>query len=335
MNDQNIKKFHHQVPRSYLARFSSNRKQLCCFNFKNGKSFTSNVNRLGGERFFYRVEEKFSSDPNPFHIEDKLGQLEGSYPALFDRLISKPQINDQDRESLSRFLALQFVRTRPHREMLRKSTEELVEEFRSTGQDILPKYGFTGMELADTIESLGVQKFSDAASIETLVNNPFFDCIVQHWASYSFVVGKAPNPYDVWTSDNPIVLAFDVFRANGATGLLSPFILILFPLDHQHFLFVSSEPLGPDSVRRGLLDLPQVLVDHYNVAQAATCYRQVYWNIEDDMPIAKLERLQEHLADPTPMYWGKEKNTGFPVFARDLFSCLDAAVKGLPQLENS
>jgi hypothetical protein len=108
-------KLHHQVPRFYLARFTSDGRVTV--RRRDGLTFDANPVRVAAEVGFYDVPD--GAGGKSTEVEGMLASVEGATHAAMgaiDRSGVAPSAGSDDRATLALFLALQMTRTTEHRE---------------------------------------------------------------------------------------------------------------------------------------------------------------------------------------------------------------------------
>jgi hypothetical protein len=105
-------KRHHFVPQGYLKAWADGKDQVAVRNRGTDDWYPSNIKNVALESDLY-TSYGLGGEPDDF-LEKLLGdQIDGPAPALLSRLAEEklPRRNSEDRISLSRFLAMQLVRT--------------------------------------------------------------------------------------------------------------------------------------------------------------------------------------------------------------------------------
>ncbi len=108
------KRRHHTVPRFYLQRFANPKGRLVAYHREREQTMGMSVNDAGVEARFYVIEDE-AGQPSEA-VEEALATLEGAAKGAMDRVFPDAfPPDDNDREVLAAFLALQSVRTREFR----------------------------------------------------------------------------------------------------------------------------------------------------------------------------------------------------------------------------
>lgn len=126
-------KLHHYVPRFYLMYFCDPADRLWVWDKMSRKVYQSSPNGVAAQTHFYRVPEFIGSDVDPLFLEKDLSTLEADAAPILDRCVSSLasstalapiQISNDDRWTLSSFLAVQFLRTAEQRDILALFAEQ-------------------------------------------------------------------------------------------------------------------------------------------------------------------------------------------------------------------
>jgi hypothetical protein len=118
---------HHYVPRFYLERFTDAEGRLWAWDKVRNVSFPTAPLRVAAETHFYRQDDLAEAGHDPLTLEKQLADNEGEVANItgqwIDWLIDIPQgekipVPQINREIVSLFLCLQYLRTRDTREIL-------------------------------------------------------------------------------------------------------------------------------------------------------------------------------------------------------------------------
>src|SRR5215510_15069445 len=125
----NRKKKQHFVPQLHLTRFTYDGELLHVFDKFTCKSFIQNKRDVAHENAFYNIPVELINSELGKHgvypqvIEDLLSGLEGRYQKALLRLLDTPRggiIDDSVKGEMCYFLALQILRTRDTRNLVRE-----------------------------------------------------------------------------------------------------------------------------------------------------------------------------------------------------------------------
>ena len=124
-------KLEHYVPQFYLKRFSRERKKehyVYCYSKKDSRIFTVNIKNIGGENYFYELEDDDSQI-----IEKILANIEGKFSYVTKKIIRKKDldiISVNERVILAMLIVLQEIRTREQRERIRSIPQKILDHFK-------------------------------------------------------------------------------------------------------------------------------------------------------------------------------------------------------------
>lgn len=240
----------HYVPRMYLNHFScfDKRGQLYVFDKLTRRSFTSSVNNIAAERYFYDLppvdskELHFKDDPQI--VEKVFSELEGVISRVLNKLISNyymiprkkfPEINlfsSEERGNLVVYLVLQLLRTPKARKILVEFQEMLMTAYlktqTKTGQ-------LRGLRVQMKEE---VQPFRHA---EFLFTKGTVDKLCFILVKYIWCIAYRTSEELIYTSDNPVVAYNYITQHIKMSGYGCPGIEVLFPLNPD-LLLILREP---------------------------------------------------------------------------------------------
>ncbi|MCJ8346184.1 DUF4238 domain-containing protein [bacterium] len=182
----------HYVPQFLLRHFSENNKRVWVFDKREQRVFCSNVKNVGAENRFY----DFQLNGEDLGMEDALARYESLSSSIIQKIISSESIADisnSDRQILSGFVAIQFLRTRRSRD----SYLELASELEKRTQEIIKgNYGI--IDKFDVTE-----EDAKISQIQSLLD---FDNLVPLISSKSWLLQKSPPSNPFWLSDHPVVM---------------------------------------------------------------------------------------------------------------------------------
>jgi hypothetical protein len=126
-------KLHHYVPQFYLRRFTDASGRLWLWNRDQDRVFRSRPAGVAAEKHFYRLTELVEHGHDPLTMEKQFSDLEGQVAPITDQWLDwlrqmEPGDNilipDVNRELVSLYIALQFLRTADSREILAAFAKE-------------------------------------------------------------------------------------------------------------------------------------------------------------------------------------------------------------------
>ena len=131
-------KLHHYVPQFYLNRFTDASGRLWLWDRDLDRSFCSRPNSIAVEKHFYYLTELVEHGLDPLTMEKQFSDLEGKVALITGQWLgwvrqmdpdSKIEVPDINRELVSLYIGLQFLRTADTREIL----AAFIEEFENLG----------------------------------------------------------------------------------------------------------------------------------------------------------------------------------------------------------
>jgi Protein of unknown function (DUF4238) len=126
-------KLHHYVPQFYLRRFTDASGRLWLWDRNQDCTFATRPNSVAAENNFYHLTELIKHGYDPLTMEKQFSDLEGQVALITDQWLGwlqqvepeeKIEIPDVNRENVSLYIALQFLRTADSREILAAFVEE-------------------------------------------------------------------------------------------------------------------------------------------------------------------------------------------------------------------
>lgn len=179
----------HFVPQHYLRGFSKlNGKKhfLYTYNKKSGEKFPANIKNIGHENYFYDTSEDQE-------IEKRLSKLEAEFNIVLKNIIKikdLKKLSNQDKEILSKFIALQFLRTNESRIMLEQTSKTLIDE-------IIKK--IPGLDNLDVKIDKNESRDNHVALMFDLADE-IYKIILDEMA-WKLCINNTETPF--WTSDHP------------------------------------------------------------------------------------------------------------------------------------
>lgn len=216
-------KIQHYVPRFYLKNFAFQRDKeyrFYCFDKSDLRHFPVNIRNIGCEKFFYegKAEKQI--------LEKALSNLEKDFNKVYKKLAESRSLfslNWKEKEKIASFVAVQDLRTREFREILRSLGKEMK---RVLGAKPLSKDFEEQLKTIDTEEtarSIHVNIVTDTLSGKTGMTKIILSMKWMLFENYT----KIP----LWTSDQPINRFNPINNPLGNLGLKSRGIQIFFPLN--------------------------------------------------------------------------------------------------------
>ncbi|MCM3099878.1 DUF4238 domain-containing protein [Priestia megaterium] len=259
------KKQQHFVPYFYLLNFANSKNQVVCYDKIKSQIYTNNAISVAKKNYFYDVSKelhekydlhKLGFDPQDEQmLEDKFSVMEMEWSATLKTIMDELEAVDNLEgfdfrgsmdnrlvESMSRFLALQSLRTPSYRDLSKTFFETVVEtsgkhgEFFKAAKDMEPEVSFLLY-----IQTGAVERIS-----EMLLDN-------FNWHIVGHRVTDVPSfvPHAFPTSDNPFI-HIEHCNEKGVNSLsdvslelgipLSPDYLLL--LRDKRYPYQSSDEIG-------------------------------------------------------------------------------------------
>jgi Protein of unknown function (DUF4238) len=131
----NAPKLHHYVPQFYLRRFTDASGQLWLWDRDGDRVFRTRLNRVAAENNFYWHEELAALGHDPLVMEKQFSELEGEVALITGQWLDwlrvmkpmeKVEVPNINRELVSLYIALQFLRTADARDILAAFAEQKV-----------------------------------------------------------------------------------------------------------------------------------------------------------------------------------------------------------------
>lgn len=226
----------HYVPKVLLKNFSSKDSFIWAYDKdakkKDWKAIKQRpINRVASENYFYDQIE----NNKEFSFEYELSKIEREIAPIIEKLVTNKNINvitNIEREKVSYFVAVQFLRTKWRLKMIKEQTLDF-------NQKIKEAFG-TNEEQLDS-KSLWFSLFEASREFSVSINNKVW------------FLGESKNLF--YISDNPVVLQNTINNGSirGALGLDSYGIEIYLPLTDSLILCMFCEKLLEN--KHGILNL--------------------------------------------------------------------------------
>jgi len=198
----------HYVPQLLLRGFATpKRKQVYVFDKQTEKVFRSSVRNLACERGFYDLDD----DGDPERLDRWLRQLEEQTAPIIRSLRSQravSQLHRIERQWIAAFIAVQYVRTRHHREFRGDLNRQMAEALREMGADPNKVENFRELTEAEVRHS----------SIEGMPGLAF--TLLPHLMDKAWILLSAVPGNAFWVGDHPVVLANNINPGDGIRGTL-------------------------------------------------------------------------------------------------------------------
>lgn len=265
-------KLHHYVPRFYLQNFCDGSHGFWVWDKCSRQVYRSAPQGVAAQKHFYRVPEFIGTEVDPLFLERDLSSLEGDaasilrewIPSLSDmQPMDRLELSDDARRAFSIFVAVQFLRTADHRDILALFAEE-TEEYKN------------GVSKEERV-NLHAQMLCSGGLVETISDRVFKSIWI-------FAKNTTGTPF--WTSDNPVCFKTKDNRMwLKGPGVLSEGSYVVFPLTPS-FILYCKEPSYWAAVARLDCRLSPVTLDddmikHENAGQVFMATRHLIASVND------------------------------------------------------
>lgn len=265
-------KLHHYVPRFYLRYFCDSSDRLWVWDKMSRKVYQTSPNGVAAQTHFYRVPEFIGSEVDPLFLEKGLSALEGDAAAILDQCVEqlassaafeRIEMSDDDRWTLSSFLAVQFLRTAEQRDIL-----SLFVEQSGSYKDVISD---------DEKINLHAQMLCSGGLVES-IGDRIFESI--------WIYARNQTGTPLWTSDNPVAFKTgDNRRWLKGPGILSSGSYVVFPLTPEYVLYCK-EPKHWSAIQKldstlSPVALTDEMVQHENSGQIFMATRHVIASVEE------------------------------------------------------
>jgi Protein of unknown function (DUF4238) len=259
-------KLHHYVPRFYLKYFCDQSDRFWVWDKNSGKVFCTSPNKVAASTHFYRVPQFIGTEVDPLFLEKDLASLEAKTSqilqicnVLLDTMepLQYLKMDDEERWTLSSFIAVQFLRTAEQRDILAL---------------FALKNGFyqDGLSQEEKI-NLHAQMLCSGGLVENIAQR-VFDSI------WIYARNRTITPF--WTSDNPVAFKTGDNRMwLKGPGIFSSGSYVVFPITPFYVLYCK-EPkywatLSELDSCLSPVELTDEMVQHENAGQVFMATRHV------------------------------------------------------------
>jgi len=262
-------KLHHFVPRFYLDRFADSAGGFWVWDRVRDAVFKGSAATVAVGTQFYRHEELESHGHDPLTMEKQLSQLEGDVAAITGRWleqIAQAAIGDRigdpaaERDTVSLFLALQYLRTADSRDILSAIASDGRNEL--SPQDLR------------------------AAHLDLLWDENVFQALADRFASMTWMYPRNSSSRPLVTSDNPVLFRTQDNRQWVKLGVMSEGTYLNYPLSPTVTLYAYPRegkwaPVQKFDGQISPVDLDDGMVLGDNQGQVFMSGRQVYSSTND------------------------------------------------------
>jgi hypothetical protein len=260
-------KLHHYVPRFYLERFTDAEGRLWTWDKTRDVSFLTSPSSVAAETHFYRQDDLAEAGHDLLTLEKQLADIEGEVSKItgqwIDWLSEIPQgetiqIPQVNREIVSLFLCLQYLRTLDAREIL-----IALANFGRPLSAVEKRYLHTTL----------------------LWDEATFRRVTDHFHNSTWIFGRNETPTPFVTSDNPITFRTPDNRQWVRAGVLGKGIYAAYPLSPAFILFCHDREHWKALEKYDCSVSPVVfteeMVEDENTGQVFMASRFVFSNVND------------------------------------------------------
>jgi hypothetical protein len=270
------KKNQHQVPKSYLRRFTDDGNHLYAFDKQKLRSFRSHVDKIACQRHFYDLTSKHIKEKiDPQYIENEaLQDIDCKLGKLIEDIIGKADkripLEINEKNDFSQHVVFQMLRTQATREFIKQyEEEEFTEKYRKCpeykGQNITVKLNKEFIAVKHIKIMFDPDLMTKAATI--ILNS-------------IWIIGINRTSNLFYTSDNPVVIKRHVdFPGLMIVALDDPSMETAYPLSPKHILLIRERSHFIESAHLDCKSLDFNVpgnIDNYNELQVSQSHRQVY-----------------------------------------------------------
>lgn len=265
MNDP---KFHHYVPRFYLARFVDANGALWVYDKSEDRVFHSSPVRIAGENRFYDIPDTPTPEDRLF-FEKQFAEIESDAAPIIDSWLAPIQqgkaikISGIERDVMSLFLTLQLVRT--------AEAKEQIIQFNQALNRLFPDEDFDA---------------SSFVHFRLLADAEFLNEMADSIANYIWIFANNFSGAGFYASDHPVLVhSMDGNHWRLGSSALEQNVYLVLPLSPQTVLYCF-EPTDREEMRRhdgsvsGVEFTPDK-VKHENSGQVGMSRRFIFSNTSD------------------------------------------------------
>jgi hypothetical protein len=282
----------HFVPQSYLRRFSKDKKQIRVYDKILKKSFSDGIRNVAQESHFYKIPDEMIPAGINFSDEDKLvfekvlQNFEGELNQLIEKIFFLPpgiEIPKKIRESLSILIAVQLLRTRSYRKLVKEASEKFVQ---ALARDLTKKnFGEKALKYTPKVKASKNNAF--ALHSQLIFDFDNLAKMAEVFYNHIWQIGYNKTTKLFYTSDNPVVMHTPLRSMFRGVGIKSPGIEIAYPLSSRYILIlVDSRVYATLKFADGKGSILEAEnVEYYNSLQVIHSDRQIFCEEADfDLP---------------------------------------------------
>jgi hypothetical protein len=286
----------HYVPQFYLRNFANNKKQVGVFDRGNQawRTNLTNVKDVSAEKDFYTIR---GAGDGARDVESLLSRIEGEASRVIHRIHESDFVlNANERNALSFYIVLQYLRTKSTRLALRETANgmdqmraELTLRYSTDDQFRRQTRSALGYDpIAEEVETYK-KSLHDLASgaISRDVTNTHIQTMLAISREVSPVYAQQPwtllvaSSRSIITSDHPVCL-FNVGPTQSGLGLLTV-DGVLFPLSSKSALLIDLNETE-DALNMSTMAIEGRQALEINQAIASHCENQLYAHPQTKLP---------------------------------------------------
>jgi len=301
-------KLHHYVPQFYFRRFANTEGRLWVWDKTTDKSFQTGTKSVAAQSDFYKLDEFAALGYDPLTMEKQFAGIETEFSLITNQWLNwlmeltpreKIQIPTVNRQIVSTYIALQFLRTADAKDII-CAFEDCALRNALSGEDrkYLQAMYLMDVGLAEPVakkdqDSLAKPPARDSLSdnektrihTEYLWDQDFIGAVAKRIEDSIWIFGRNLSEYPFFTSDNPVAFKTGDNRKWIKAGFLTEGTYVVFPLSPQivmyckersfwHKVAVFDNALSP-------VDFSVGLVEHENAGQVFMASRFVVSSVND------------------------------------------------------
>ncbi len=261
----NAPKLHHYVPQFYLRRFTDASGHLWLWDRDRDRVFRTRPNGVAAENKFYWHEELAAMGHDPLVMEKQFSHLEGEVAQITGQWLEwlrdmkpmeKVEVPDINRELVSLYIALQFLRTADTMDILAAFAEQKV----------------YGKPVAEAEKRL--------LHLDMLWKGSIYEGLAERIRNATWLFGRNMTATPFITSDNPVAFRTGDNAMWLKVGMYSDGTYSVFPMAPNIVMYCHPkeppwEKLGPFDCRLSPVSFTEEMVESENGGQVFMASRFV------------------------------------------------------------
>jgi hypothetical protein len=263
-----IKRNQHFVPQFYLRRFTQTANIIWVFDKVRRRSWKKSIPNVASEDWFYETGSVPPASNHDQVVENSLSEEEGLFNTTVGNVLEDAERKGSvdfkkvdTRVILTRFVALQFVRTRQFRDMITNCMTTLAATLNEKQRFAYEKAKATGMEVEEP-KPFVPEPLSATDQADYMYGEEFMNRLMRIFISHVWTLQKATGGEKFLASDDPVASFWHgpstIFGSGGLTArgiemaipLSSTYLLSMREPTHfanlipmEGAVFTTSEPL--------------------------------------------------------------------------------------------